>query len=190
MPSYKPAPGKSLTPARNANIGETCKCFRMYNREIPHYKFLVKLARGTPPCVSPLNANTYLLSLADFRAIANRIVLLNQAGSLQGAWKQATRRRLLHGAKADGDYCLWLVCGLEFVFQGHCIRIRLPSPCRRATCVGRLQGHFRVLEMVVDTVVTQRPPPSRGKQMKMPKDPRNSSRSRFGIVCPLHIYSE
>jgi hypothetical protein len=30
-------------------------------------------------------------------------VLLNRAGSLQGAWKQATRRRLLHGAKADGE---------------------------------------------------------------------------------------
>jgi len=41
--------------------------------------------------------------LADFRAIASRIVLLNQAGSLQGAWKQATRRRLLHGVKADGE---------------------------------------------------------------------------------------
>jgi len=41
--------------------------------------------------------------LADFRAIASRIVLLNQAGSLRGAWKQATRRRLLHGAKADGE---------------------------------------------------------------------------------------
>ena len=44
------------------------------------------------------------LFLADFRAIARRIyVLLNQAGSLWGAWKQATRRRLLHGAKADGE---------------------------------------------------------------------------------------
>ena len=43
------------------------------------------------------------LHLADFRAIASRIVLLNQAGSLQGAWKQATRRRLLHGAKADRE---------------------------------------------------------------------------------------
>ena len=41
--------------------------------------------------------------LADFRAIASRIVLLNQAGSLRGAWKQVTRRRLLHGAKADGE---------------------------------------------------------------------------------------
>ena len=43
------------------------------------------------------------LVLADFRAIASRIVLLNQAGSLRGAWKQATRRRLLHRAKADGE---------------------------------------------------------------------------------------
>ena len=42
--------------------------------------------------------------LADFRAIASRtFVLLNQASSLWGAWKQATRRRLLHGAKADGE---------------------------------------------------------------------------------------
>jgi hypothetical protein len=29
--------------------------------------------------------------LADFHTIASRIVLLNQAGSLQGAWKQATQ---------------------------------------------------------------------------------------------------
>jgi len=43
------------------------------------------------------------LSLVDFRTIASRIVLLNRAGSLRGAWKQATRRRLLHGAKADGE---------------------------------------------------------------------------------------
>ena len=42
--------------------------------------------------------------LADFRTIAKIIyVLLNQTGSLWGAWKQATRRRLLHGAKADGE---------------------------------------------------------------------------------------
>jgi hypothetical protein len=42
--------------------------------------------------------------LADFRAIARIIyVLLNQTGSLWGAWKQATRRRLLHGAKANGE---------------------------------------------------------------------------------------
>jgi len=44
-----------------------------------------------------------IILLADFRTIASRIVLLNQAGSLQGAWKQATRRRLLHGVKADGE---------------------------------------------------------------------------------------
>ena len=44
------------------------------------------------------------IHLADFRAIARIIyVLLNQTGSLWGAWKQATRRRLLHGAKADGE---------------------------------------------------------------------------------------
>ena len=48
--------------------------------------------------------------LADFRAIARIIyVLLNQTGSLWGAWKQATRCRLLHGAKADGE----LVGGLS-----------------------------------------------------------------------------
>ena len=41
--------------------------------------------------------------LVDFHAIASRIVLLNQAVSLWGAWKQATRRQLLHGAKADGE---------------------------------------------------------------------------------------
>jgi hypothetical protein len=41
--------------------------------------------------------------LADFHAIVNRIVLFNQAGSLWGAWKQATRHQLLHGAKADGE---------------------------------------------------------------------------------------
>jgi hypothetical protein len=43
-------------------------------------------------------------ALADFRAITRIIyVLLNQAGSLRGVWKQVTRRRLLHGAKADGE---------------------------------------------------------------------------------------
>jgi len=52
---------------------------------------------------SSLNHRSSKLDLADFRAIASRIVLLNQAGSLRGAWKQATRRRLLHGAKADGE---------------------------------------------------------------------------------------
>ena len=43
-------------------------------------------------------------NLADFRAIASRIMyyLTELVLSLQGAWKQATRRRLLHGAKADG----------------------------------------------------------------------------------------
>ena len=55
--------------------------------------------------------NTYIcpmrttyLHLVDFHAIARMIyVLLNQTGSLWGVWKQATRRRLLHGAKADGE---------------------------------------------------------------------------------------
>jgi len=53
--------------------------------------------------ISNSDSNDENNDLADFRAIASRIVLLNQAGSLQGAWKQATRRRLLHGAKADGE---------------------------------------------------------------------------------------
>jgi len=32
----------------------------------------------------------------------SQVEYINQASSLRGAWKQATRRRLLHGAKADG----------------------------------------------------------------------------------------
>jgi hypothetical protein len=55
------------------------------------------------PTRSPWQPST-VADLADFRAIARIIyVLLNQTGSLWGAWKQATRRRLLHGAKADGE---------------------------------------------------------------------------------------
>ena len=41
--------------------------------------------------------------LVDFRAIASRIIFyLTKLVVYRGGWEQATRRRLLHGVKADG----------------------------------------------------------------------------------------
>jgi len=48
------------------------------------------------PTIPPFVLRIFAPSQVEF-------VLVNQAGSLQGAWNQATRRRLLHGAKADGE---------------------------------------------------------------------------------------
>ena len=51
---------------------------------------------------SPNADQIMYVHLADVRAIASRTQCINLAGSLRGAWKQATRRRLLHGAKGNG----------------------------------------------------------------------------------------
>jgi len=54
-------------------------------------------------CAERIRDQCEMDDLADFRAIPSRTyVLFNQAGSLREVWKQATRCRLLHGAKADG----------------------------------------------------------------------------------------
>ena len=50
-PWYRPGESLISESSRNASISKTRDYLRIYNRDIPHWKFLVKLARGAQSSV-------------------------------------------------------------------------------------------------------------------------------------------